>query len=338
MAIRVLLMARELNLGGSERQMTQTALFLDRSKFEALVGCFLPAGMRGDELTAAGIPVVRFPVHSYKSAAAVRGARELARYIRSEKIDIVHTFDYPLNVFAVPVAHWFTKAITVSSQRSHRELVPAGYRRVLRWSERRADAIVVNCRFLERHMVEDEGVDPAVLRVCFNGIDLDFFSPAVERRAGPLTIGTMSGLHRWKGVDTLLAAFALVRDIHTQMKLLVVGSGTMLESLKQQAKELGIAERVTFEPATARVPEMLRRMDIFVLPSLSEALSNALMEAMACGCCAAASNVGGNPELVREGETGLLFEAGDAHGLAAALRRLIENAGLRAQFANDGLA
>jgi glycosyltransferase involved in cell wall biosynthesis len=77
-------------------------------------------------------------------------------------------------------------------------------------------------------------------------------------------------------------------------------------------------------------------MDIFVLPSLSEAFSNALMEAMACGCCSVASNVGGNPELVRAGETGLLFERGDAGSLADALQRLIGDEGLRKQLAVNG--
>ena len=88
-----------------------------------------------------------------------------------------------------------------------------------------------------------------------------------------------------------------------------------------------------FEPATSRVPGWLHAIDIFVLPSLSEALSNSLMEAMACGCCVAASRVGGNPELVAQGETGMLFEPRDAAGLAEVLRLLISDSALRAKLA-----
>jgi glycosyltransferase involved in cell wall biosynthesis len=330
-------MARELNLGGSERQMTQTALFLDRSRFDPRVGCFLPGGMRGAELTAAGVPVVQFPVHSYKSSAALTGGHALARYIQREDIHLVHSFDFPLNVFAIPVTRWFSNAIAVSSQRSHRELVPAGYRRMLRLSDRMAHAVVVNCRYLERHMVEDERVNAERVEVCFNGIDLDYFRPSDQPRSGPLTIGTMSGLHRWKGVSTLIEAFAKL-GTSADLRLLIVGSGPMLADLNRQAHELGVVERVTFEPATAKVPEMLHRMDLFVLPSLSEALSNALMEAMACGCCAVASRVGGNPELVHEGETGALFEAGNAESLAMALRPLIANESRRRELAANGLA
>jgi glycosyltransferase involved in cell wall biosynthesis len=77
-------------------------------------------------------------------------------------------------------------------------------------------------------------------------------------------------------------------------------------------------------------------MDIFVLPSLSEAFSNSLMEAMACGCCTVATNVGGNPELVRNGETGLTFEAGDSAGLGEVLQTLIEDKALRKRLAAAG--
>src|SRR5205823_11528833 len=92
-------------------------------------------------------------------------------------------------------------------------------------------------------------------------------------------------------------------------------------------------EAVHFEPATPHVAEWLSAIDIFVLPSRSEALSNSLMEAMACGCCPVASNVGGNPELVRAGETGLLFRAGDPEDLASSLRTLIGQPDLRRDLA-----
>jgi glycosyltransferase involved in cell wall biosynthesis len=120
------------------------------------------------------------------------------------------------------------------------------------------------------------------------------------------------------------------------MKLAIVGSGPMLSELEARARELGIFEACIFQPATSRVPDWLRAMDIFVLPSLSEAFSNALMEAMACGCCCVASDVGGNPELVTPEETGLLFERGDASSLAAELRRLIVDESLRRRLALNG--
>ena len=91
-----------------------------------------------------------------------------------------------------------------------------------------------------------------------------------------------------------------------------------------------------FVPTTPEVPEWLSSIDIFVLPSLSEALSNSLMEAMACGCVAVASNVGGNPELVAPGERGLLFPRGDVEELAKHLNTLAADEALRKRYAEAG--
>lgn len=88
-----------------------------------------------------------------------------------------------------------------------------------------------------------------------------------------------------------------------------------------------------FQPAERNVAPWLRAMDIFVLPSLSEALSNALMEAMGCGCCPVASDTGGNPELVVDGDTGLLFPVGDAEALAARLALLLDGPEYRRRLA-----
>src|SRR5579884_2763271 len=172
MPTRVLLLARELNLGGSERQMTEIARGLDRTRFEPHVGCFIPSGLRAEELRRAGVPVLHLPVDSLKSPAAVSGARLLSRYVREKNIDIVHTFDYPMNVFAIPVARYFTSAIPVSSQRGHRDLTPALYLRLLRMTDSMASGIVVNCEFLRRHLMEDYAVAAERVHLCYNGIDL----------------------------------------------------------------------------------------------------------------------------------------------------------------------
>src|ERR1700733_207740 len=96
----VLLMARELEAGGSERQLSEIAQGLDRSRFEPYVGAFRPNGLRGEQLRAAGVPVVHFPVYSFRSTGALTGALQLARFIRRQGIRLVHAFDNPLAVYA----------------------------------------------------------------------------------------------------------------------------------------------------------------------------------------------------------------------------------------------
>lgn len=332
--IPILLMARALDIGGTERQMTEVAKRLDRSIFAPHVGCFRPAGMRGDELRDAGVAMVQFPIYSFGSAAAVRGGLDLSRYIRRHGIRIVHTWDYPLNVYAIPITRMMTGAIAISSQRSDRDLIPAGYRRLMKLSDRMSHAVVVNCQYLRRHLIERR-VPENKIRVCYNGIDLDQFRRLPET-AHPLTIGVVCALRPEKDLPTLIDAFAMVRPLTPDMRLVFVGSGDQLPGLERRVRDAGIEQHCHFEPATASVAEWLRRIDIFVLPSRSEALSNSLMEAMACGCCVIASDVGGNPELVRDRESGFLFPAGDAHRLAEILREAIANSTLRARMAESG--
>lgn len=334
----VLLMARHLDQGGSERQLAEIAKALDRSRFEAHVGAFRPGGLRWRELESAGVPLVHFPVPSLGS---VKGAIEIGRYIHRHGIELVHAFDTPTNLYGVPAARLAGAGVVLSSQRADRELTPRRFRRWLRFTDRLADGIVVNCDFIRRRLVDDEHVPAARIHLCYNGIDLDSFhavrngSPPAALRKGSLVVGVVCALRPEKNLETLLEAFADMCPGRPGVKLAVVGSGPCLPDLQTRASELGILEDCIFEPGTSHVACWLRGMDIFVLPSLTEALSNSLMEAMACGCCVVASRVGGNPELVTDGETGVLFERRDRAGLARALARLVDQPSWRAALASN---
>jgi len=335
--IAVLLMVRELNLGGSERQMAEIARAMDRSRFDPRVGCFRPAGLRAEDLRAAGVPIVHFPV---PSMAGAKGALRIAAYIREQGIRLVHTFDTPANLYGVPAARMAGSAMIVSSQRVDRALWPAMPRHGLRLTDRLVDGVVVNCEFLRRHLRDEEKVPAGLIHLCYNGIDTGAFQPVRGARPealcdAALVVGVVCALRPEKGLDTLLDAFAAVRGLVPGMKLAVVGSGPCLADLQDRARALGVLPDCVFEPATPRVADWLHAIDIFVLPSLSEALSNSLMEAMACGCCVAASRVGGNPELVAHGETGMLFEPRDAAGLAEVLRLLVRDPARRGELASN---
>lgn len=327
-------MARELGLGGTERQLSETALSLDRRRFEPHVGCFRAGGFRELELRQAGIPLVEFPVRSLISPSTLAGAGQMGRYLVDHGIRLVHTFDVPADLFGVPVARLFRTPVVLSSQRAHRTLTPTATRHLLRLTDRMVDGIVVNCQSVARELTSHDGVPQSLLHLAYNGIDTGIFCPQGAAAAVPweapwpdaTVIGVVCALRPEKGLHLLLEAFAQVRAAHPGARLLIVGSGPMLLELEGLAASLNLGDRCRFQGAVRNVAEWLRVMDIFVLPSLSEALSNSLMEAMACGCCAIASGAGGNPELVRDGETGLLFPVGDALALAASLQRLLDDA------------
>jgi glycosyltransferase involved in cell wall biosynthesis len=333
--LRVLLMSYCLDAGGTERQLANTAMGLDRSRFEPHVGTFHGGGPRHQELREAGVPVTEFPVRSFASPSLLRAALELRRYLERHAIDILHSFDVPANLFGVPTAAACRVPLVLSSQRACRGLTPGIYHHLLRITDQMVDGIVVNSRALRRELIEQDQVPPGRIHLCPNGIRTGLFYPPAERGAG-LTIGTLCVLRPEKSVGTLLEACAMLRPAFPEVRLVVVGSGPMLAELEALAARLGVAAKCRFEPATSQVAERLRGFDIFVLPSLSEALSNSLMEAMACGCCAVASDVGGNPELVRHGETGLLFRPADATDLAASLGLVLRDGELRRKLAESG--
>ena len=333
-------MARELGLGGTERQLAETALSLDRARFTPHVGCFRPGGFREAELRAAGVPVVNLDVTSLLSARLLAGVRRLGCYLETQQIRLVHTFDVPLDLFGVPVARLFRVPVVLSSQRAHRALTPGLTRHLLRLTDRIADGIVVNSQSVARELLAQDGVPASQIHLAYNGIDTSIFrpeGPAAERPwHDAIIIGVVCALRPEKGLPLLIEAFAHVRRAHAEARLLIVGSGPAQAELESLAAELGVDNDCRFVGAAKHVADWLRAMDIFVLPSLSEALSNSLMEAMACGCCAVASDAGGNPELVRDSVSGLLFPVGNAAALAGRLRRLLGNPEERRRMADNG--
>jgi glycosyltransferase involved in cell wall biosynthesis len=332
-AHKVLLLARELGLGGTERQLAETALALDRAKFEPHVGCFWSGGFRANELREAGVPILELDMRSFVTSSLPAGARRLGAYLRAQRIELVHAFDVPADLFAVPAARFYRTRAVLSSQRALRALTPGMRRHMLRVTDRLAHGIVVNSQAVARELVVEERVPQSKIRLVYNGVDTARFRREGKRTelpvpAGSVVIGVICALRPEKGLRTLIEAFAKVRPRHPEARLAMVGSGPMLTELQSAA-----GEGCDFYPAVQDVAPWLRALDVFVLPSLSEALSNSLMEAMACGCCPVASNVGGNPELVVDGECGLLFPAGDAAGLAERLEKVLRDAGFRRRLA-----
>jgi glycosyltransferase involved in cell wall biosynthesis len=230
--------------------------------------------------------------------------------------------------------------VVLSSQRAHRSLTPGATRQLLRLTDRMVDGIVVNSRSVARELAAEDDVPASMVRLAYNGVDTGLFQRDGPRAELPwtdatLVIGVICALRPEKGLLTLVEAFERMRATDRGakppgVKLLIVGSGPMLEQLRARA-----GADCYFQPAQRDVVPWLRAIDIFVVPSLSEALSNSLMEAMACGCCPVASDVGGNPELVADGTSGLLFPAGDSGALATLLARLVEDAALRRRLAGN---
>ena len=331
--IPILLMVRELGIGGCESDLTKIATGIDRRRFEPHVGCLYARGIRLPQLQAAGVPILELPVRGLLSRSWLAGARVLRRYVRAHRIELLHTFDAPMDMVAIPIGWASRVPVLVKSHLWYRRPLRRADKLWLAVTDRMVNAIVVNSRAAQSELVEEHGVSPEATHLCYNGVDSRVFHPAEagQRSTTPhsVTIGTVCALREEKRVDLLLDAFARVRQEGVDARLVLVGSGPMLERLESQRRRLQLEATSEFHPTTSDVASWLREIDIFVLSSDTESFPNALLEAMACGCCVVASRVGGVPELVQHASNGLLFEAGSVDQLVAQLRTAACNSDFR---------
>jgi L-malate glycosyltransferase len=336
----IVLMVRALGVGGTERQLTEVAIALDRRQFQPWIVCFDADGVRSDDLQRASVPVVEFPVRSFSRPGTLSLAWQFVRWLRTHRVALLHAFDYPTALFGLPLGHLARVPVVLSSQRGDRALFPPRYRRALSLADRLADGIVVNSDYIRGLLTTRDGVSPTKVHTCRNGLDTSIFRPVgairrPERQIAGCVIGIVCAVRPEKSIETLVTAFARLRD--TRHHLVIVGDGPSKPPLETLVRELGVISRVTFIPTTWEVAPWYRGIDVFVLPSLNESFSNSLMEAMACGCCVLASKAGGNVELVSDGTNGLLFEPGNAVDLQRALEAVLGDEALRGTLAAEGV-
>ena len=216
-------------------------------------------------------------------------------------------------------------------------LVTAG----LRMAAPAVDAVVANCWAAGRAACNREGLREEKLHVVYNGIEIDGTEDAPEGLPGvsesrhPGRISIVANLRPIKRIDDALTAFARIAERHPHAELIVIGGGDPA-SLQAHAAQLGIEERVQFTGQLADPSEWIKTFSIGVLCSESEGLSNSILEYMRAAVPVVATNVGGNAELVVDGETGALVPVGDPYALAAALERLLDNVDVAQRLGEAG--
>jgi glycosyltransferase involved in cell wall biosynthesis len=321
--------------GGTERQMTELIARLDRDRFEVHAACFRREGHWLPRVERSAASVATFPIRSFRSPATAAQLVGFAAWCRRRRIAVVQACDFYANVFGLAGAALARVPVRIGSRR---DLVlpgrSSGQHRLQRHAYRLAHRVIANSRAAAAQLAA-EGVAEARIAVIPNGIDLSRYphprtsKPSTRRPSGPSdlrTLTTVANLRAEKGHDVLLSAAAIVCSAYPDLRVQLVGAGPMRAALEQQARDLGIEEKVIFCGHREDVPELLAASDLFVLPSQSEAFPNGLVEAMAAGLPSIASDVGGIPELVQHGRNGLLVPPGDVAALAAALVRLLDDA------------
>lgn len=294
-------------------------------------------GRLGEELEKLGISVSVFPEAEWGSSKIFL---ELVRKFQRSNTKLVHTHKYKDTILAAPAAKMCGIPYVVRTVHGLREPFKGRqafkmnvYEAIERTVHRHCVDAIIGVSSQIESACRREG---AVSRVtCIrNGIDLEKKPNQTDRwqirkelgvDAEICLIGTVGRLTPVKGLSYLLQSVSMLLRRRTNVRLLIVGDGVIRKDLEAQAHDLGIGENVVFLGHREDTLELMQALDIFVLPSLSEGIPMALLEAMAVSRAVVASRVGGIPEIVEDGVEGILVEPMDVNQLAESCGRLIES-------------
>ncbi len=311
--------------GGQENRILQEAHTLTEWGHEVWVAC-PPHALLREKAQAVGVPVVTIPM---RGSVDPRALFALRRLLARERFDVVHTHSgkdsWIASVAARVVPH--RPAIV----RTRHLALPVRNRvtyQVL------PDQVITVSTYVRDYLVQEKGVSPEKVVAIPTGVDLKRFDPGQKGRdlcrelnlpVGTPLVGTVGVLRYKKGHAVLIKAAARVLVRHPQTRFLFIGEGPQEENLRRLIASSGLAERVILLGAQGDVPELLASLTLFVLPSLQEALGTSILEAMAVAKPTVAAAVGGIPEAIVDGVTGLLVPPADSEALAEAISRLLDD-------------
>jgi glycosyltransferase involved in cell wall biosynthesis len=334
-----------LGPGGTEFNAVRTAERLDRDRFDLTVVTMRPTGILAPRYAAAGIPVAAFPVPSLVGLPALRQAARLARFLADGRFDVVHAHDRYTNVFVTLAARWAGTPVVIASKRWWHS--PRAHQLANAFAYRFAHAVLANTDAVAASLRSVERVRPERVVVVPNFVDDAAFAPlpAAERTRllreigvpdGALVVGIVARLRPVKDHGSLLRAAALLRARWPALRVVLVGEGSIQPYLEAQARALAVSDIVHFAGHRDHDPNPHNLFDVSVLCSLHEGFPNTIVEAMAAARPVVATNVGGAPDAVEDGETGLLVPPRDPARLAEAIDALLGDPARRARMGAAG--
>jgi glycosyltransferase involved in cell wall biosynthesis len=346
--IRILEVIDRLADGGAETLLVTFATGLDRTRFDLHVCALRPwsESQVKRHLLALGIPVTEL---NQRTAYDIPALLALGSYIRRHRIDIVHTHLLAADIMG-RVAGFLTGRPVVSTIHNNRmDLDEEPARR--QWMERltahwMCRRLVVVSSLLREEITAWFGLPRNKVITIANGVDTerfwrgpDFDRAAVKREllGGEYPMVTnVARMVPQKAQNFLIQAAAIVAKTRPDVRFVMLGGGPLQADLEAQARECGVEQQVVFAGFRSDVPDVLAASEVFVLSSLWEGMPVALLEAMAAGCAAVCTDVGGVGQVLQHEQTGLLVTPGDAEALAAALLRCLDDPAYARQLATTG--
>ena len=339
---RILQFIGSFHQGGSERQAAAlTRLLKTDATHDVYVATLNREGVLLSEMAEMGIDdIPEFPLTSFFNANFVRQILSCVEYLRTNKIDLVHTHDFYTNIFGMTAARLAGVEVKIASKRETGGMRSSGQEFVEKLAFGRADAIVANSTAVRDHLAK-RGISSEKIHVIYNGLDISRFEkPDISPEKFALPTGgnirfitLVANLrHTVKNIPMFLRAAKRVAATVSDTHFVIAGEGGLETELKALAVELNISETVHFVGRCSDVPGLLSMSYACVLTSTAEGFSNSILEYMAAGKPVVATNVGGAAEAIVEGETGYLVESDNDEAMADKLIELLNNSGIAEAF------
>lgn len=342
MKVKVLHIVLTLGTGGLENGIVNTINGSDQEQFEIDILCLRGSGEMADRIQNPNSQVI---YDDQADASLVTAVKLIRRACKAKHYHIIHTHGWA-TMLAGYIASKFTNTpIVINGEHGTLYFDTWKQRMMQRFLFNRMYLNLSVSRALVNEISQRFKVSVGRFKAILNGVNITKFQPdeqarqAVRRELAiadeQFVVGSVGRLVEVKNYPSFIRAFALVVKKYPQAKLLIAGDGPMRPELEALIEEHNLAEQVNLLGRREDVPAVMNALDVFVLPSFREGLSNTILEAMASGLPAVVTKVGGSPEIVIDGETGYLFEVSNIEQLAGYLCQLFEDKNLLAKMSKQ---
>lgn len=335
-----------LGTGGTEGALVRMVRHLPKYGFDCAIGSF-DLSNNAEFLNYFSCPLYDLRMTKTYDFTAMKIAARLWKLAATEKFDIVHTMFPTSDLWGAPIARLAHRSLMISGRRDLGIVRSPKHGIAYRLLRNTFDQIQAVSDAAGEAAIELDGIERDRVHTVHNGVELERIDEAPRNSDlvntyglnpnGLTVVSAMGKVWPYKGVDIFVRAAAEVCRRLPDTNFIVAGwlEGPYAESVQRLAAELGIAKNIKFIGRVTNIVSIVKGCDVFCLLSRSEGLSNALLESMACRIPSVVTSVGGNPEVVRQGETGFLVNSEDSAAAAQRLLELLEDASLRRRMGQN---
>jgi len=328
---------------GTEKHLLSVVSHIDRKRFVPHVLYFRGRRKVVELFERNGVVCEEFKMMRIYGLEAIKNIWKMREYIKRNKIRILQTFHPNADLYGPIVGRMSGVSIIISSRRDLG--LNRKYIKLQKGVNHLVHQMIAPSKAVKKVIVENENVSEDKVKLIYNGIDIEFFAPNEDKSARRSEMGledanfviiTVANLYKIKGVEYFIRAASLIAQEVPEARFIIVGDGAEKDPLTELAANLGVLRKITFIGNIDNTKEYLAASDVYVCSSLSEGFSNSILEAMAMGLPAVATDVGGNREAIVDNESGFLVPAQDCPGIASKVIGLYRDQEMRNQMGDEG--